>query len=281
MRLSKAVWEARAAAHRERLAPVLAAHLERRDRGEKHPVVDFLFEYYRFRPAALRRWTPGVGVWLEGAEAFLERPHFVGREGGVGLPLEGVPERRRAGAQWILKVLERTAARRPMIGCSGLHEWAMVYELADVRHGQLPLRVEHGALREVVETQPVRCSHFDAYRFFSASAKGFNQMQPTAETRAVFEQPGCLHTNMDLYKWAFKLDPWIPSELVADAFEFACAVREVDMRASPYDLSGLGYEPIAIETSEGRAEYARAQVEMFERGVPIRSRLIEAIGKLL
>ena len=36
-------------------------HLARRQRGVKHPVHDFLFTYYSFRPAQLRRWSPGFG----------------------------------------------------------------------------------------------------------------------------------------------------------------------------------------------------------------------------
>ena len=30
-------------------------------RGERHPVDDFLFEYYPNRPSLLRRWHPGLG----------------------------------------------------------------------------------------------------------------------------------------------------------------------------------------------------------------------------
>ena len=38
------------------------------------------------------------------------------------------------------------------------------------------------------------------------------------------------------------------------------------MRASPYDLAGLGYPPVPIETPAGRAEYARAQAGFAGRG---------------
>lgn len=281
--LEPAEWQAREARHRRRFAAVVAGRRDRQARGEKHPVHDFLFEYYRFRPAALERWTPGIGVWMADAERFLERQHFTSDPdtGAVGLPRSGVPEKRRAGARWMCDLLKRTAARRPMFGCSGLHEWAMIYERADIRHGQLPLRVDHAELRELVETQPVRCSHFDAFRFFSASATEFNLMRPTAETRAEFEQPGCLHANMDLYKWAFKLDPWIPGELVGDCFELALETREIDMRASPYDVSSMGYAAIPIETADGRAEYAQLQRGITERSAPLRSRLIAAIERLV
>ena len=79
-------------------------------------------------------------------------------------------------------------------------------------------------------------------------ARPLNRLQPTRETVPALEQRGCLHANMDLYKWAFKLAPLTPAELTADCFELARDIREVDMRASPYDLRSLGYGPIAIET---------------------------------
>ena len=40
-----------------------------RSRGEKHPIWDFLFTYYSYKPAVLRRWHPGAGVELEDAAA--------------------------------------------------------------------------------------------------------------------------------------------------------------------------------------------------------------------
>ncbi|VTQ80764.1 Uncharacterised protein [Corynebacterium pseudotuberculosis] len=39
-------------------------HLLRRKTGAKHPVFDFLFEYYPVRIAHLERWHPGFGVHL-------------------------------------------------------------------------------------------------------------------------------------------------------------------------------------------------------------------------
>ena len=85
---------------------------------------------------------------------------------------------------------------------------------------------------------------------------------------------------MDLYKWAYKLDPFVPSELIADCFALAAEIREMDMRASPYDLAELGYPPIAIETPAGRAEYAALQAEFARRGAPLRRRLIDVCDAL-
>ena len=99
-------------------------------------------------------------------------------------------------------------------------------------------------------------------------------MSTERATTALLEQRGCLHANMDLYKWAFKLAPYTPSELIADCFELARDIREVDMRASPYDLAGLGFPPIRIETAGGRAEYEQHQRALAARGEPLREKLI-------
>lgn len=58
-----------------------------------------------------------------------------------------------------------------------------------------------------------------------------------------------------LCRWAVKLVPLIDSSLVADCLELAILAREIDMRASPYDLKSFfgesdKYEPIKIETVE-------------------------------
>ena len=79
---------------------------------------------------------------------------------------------------------------------------------------------------------------------------------------------------MDLYKVAYKLTPLIPSELVGDCFELARDIRELDMRASPYDLADLGVSPVPIETDEGRQVYATAQREFAERASTLRAGLL-------
>ncbi len=230
-------------------------HLERRRRGDKHPVLDFLFEYYFFKPSQLLEWRTGCA--------------------------EPLPAHRRDSAQWILALLEATANRPPAFACFGLHEWAMVYETAERRHGGYPLRLSLSEINAFVRSQPVCCTHFDAYRFFTPAARPLNHRQLSRDQQLEVEQPGCLHANMDLYKWATKFWPWIPSDVVGDTFELAVAARELDMRASPYDLRSLGYEPVCIETGAGREEYRRAQQELFARAQPVRLRLIQAYRELL
>jgi len=265
--LPRAAWHARRAAHEARVDAWLTPHLARRRAGVRHPVEDFLFTYYSYRPAQLRRWRPGAGVELAGAEA-------------DSVDVAAVLARRGETIAWIRGLLAATAARPAHFGCFGLHEWAMVYRQDEVRHGAWPLRLGPAGTDRVVEESRIRCSHFDAYRFFTGPARPLNLLTPTRPGQPDQEQPGCLHANMDLYKWAYKLDPLSPSELVADCFALARDIRTLDMRASPYDLSGLGLDPVRIETPAGRAEYGAAQRGFAERAAPLRERLIALIDGL-
>jgi len=200
----------------------------------------------------------------------------------VALDLAALPTKRKEFIIWLRDLLEAMQERPGFFGCYGLHEWAMVYRQSadDVRHNTYPLRFAPAELAAIVERNAICCSHFDAFRFFTAFARPLNKLQPAREDAPRLEQRGCLHANMDLYKWAFKLAPFTPSELLADCFELARDIREIDMRASPYDLRALGFDPIAIETLEGRAEYERHQRAFTARGEPLRERLI-ALGERL
>jgi hypothetical protein len=67
-------WRAREAAHQLRADALTAAHRARKQRGERHPVEDFLWTYYSVKPGELRRWHPGAAAVLEGgARRPLER----------------------------------------------------------------------------------------------------------------------------------------------------------------------------------------------------------------
>jgi hypothetical protein len=178
------------------------------------------------------------------------------------------------------RLLAATASRAPTYGCFGLHEWAMVYRADETRH-DWPLRLGRDGTDAVVESHRIGCSHFDAFRFFTPDARPLNTLDPGRDDRPAFEQPGCLHAGMDLYKHAFRLTPMVPSELVADCFELARDIRVLDMRAAPYDLADLGFAPVRIETAAGKQEYAAAQRGFAERGAPLRQRLVDACASLL
>ena len=251
-------WRPRRAAHEERVDRLTAGHRARAARGEPHPVEDFLFTYYSHRPSRLRRWSPGAGVVLDGWEA--PQPW-----------LDPPPDR----VAWVADLLTRTASRTPGFGCFGLHEWAMAYR--GTRRHPLPLRLGEDGTAAVVEAQPLVCTHHDAFRFFTPAARPLNRHQPTRGDQLRLEQPGCLHANMDLYKWAYKLSPWVPAELVADCFELARRIRELDMRASPYDLTAYGYAPVQVETAEGRATYQAMQRAFADEAAVLRQRLLQEV----
>lgn len=274
-------WRARERKHGERADALTASHRQRSARGEKHPVEDFLFTYYSYKPAMLRRWHPGQGVELADAASsprVLWRGYRAGDTPG-GLRVDGEEIRARHGALLanIARILRATAQRSASYGCFGLHEWAMVYRESDHRHAA-PLRLGQEGTDAVVEAHDLRCTHFDAFRFFTREAAPRNRDALTRERQPAHEQPGCLHAGMDLYKWAMKLGPLVPGEVLLDAFELARDIRTLDMRASPYDLAAWGYSAVRIETAEGKAEYVRAQRGFARRAEGIRQALIQVIG---
>ena len=285
--LAEATWRSRAAAHEARVDAFVAPHLARRAEAIKHTVHDFLFTYYSQRPARLRRWHPGYGVGLAGGE------EYAGLKGygavSTGSTTESVavsPEyvaSQRPMIESLHALLTATAGRTANFGCFGLHEWAMVYRMSEeqTRHADWPLRLGPEGTDTVVESHRIACSHFDAFRFFTEPARPLNALAPTSGDRPAYEQPGCLHAGMDLYKHAFRLTPMIDSDLVADCFELARDIRVLDMRAAPYDLADLGFEPVRIETPEGKQQYVEAQRLFAQRGAPLRRRLIEECERLL
>ena len=278
-------WAARAAAHDARVERWTAPHRERRRRGESHPVLDFLFTYYSETPSRLRRWHPGPGVALAPGDDG-PAPHAAWRwyatddDGAVSLDVGAHRADRGDTVRFVARLLAATASRPAFTGCFVMHEWAMVYRADDRRH-PLPLRLGRAGTDAVVEAQPIRCTHYDAFRFFTPEAVGRNALQPTRATQTDLEQPGCLHAGMDLHKWSLKLGPAVPGELALDCFALAADVRLLDMQASPYDLGSYGHPAVAVETPEGRTEYARRQRELALRAAGLRQRLLDVCGTLL
>jgi len=280
MVLDEGEWTPREQAHRERVDDFLRSF--RAPAGQSHPVWDFLFTYYSLRPRQLRTWHPGFGVVLAGdaAQRYVSRSGYGRAPAGVGVTREFLAGRADT-VRFIAGLMRATASRPARLNCFGLHEWAMVYRSPTVRHSQVPLRLGADGTDAVVESMPLRCSHFDAFRFFTEPATELNSERLTRDGQAGAEQPGCLHAAMDCYKFAYKLGPLVDSALVMDCLELAARARELDMRASPYDLRAFGFDPIAIETPAGRAEYVRVQQHIAESAAPLRERLADHCERLL
>lgn len=243
---------------------------------------DFLFTYYSLRPRQLRVWHPGYGTALGGGRAaqYLDRAGYIATADGVTID-PGYLDSRIPTVRFVAALLTATSARTPQFGCFALHEWAMVYRAGDRRHQSVPLRLGPAGTDAVVEAGELRCTHFDAYRFFTEAAVNRNQRRLTRTAQADSEQPGCLHANMDLYKWCYKLGPLVESTLLLDCLDLAFDARRLDMQASPYDLRGYGLDPITVEEPGGRAEYTRRQTGIVERAAPLRAALLERCERLL
>ncbi|MGV3103771.1 3-methyladenine DNA glycosylase [Rothia sp. 32237D007AR] len=302
--LTAATWRTQASAHEQRSGRYALPFAERRKRGQAHPVEDFLFTYYTLKPGQFMRWHPGAGIILQDAgeranwkfyraatqqeleEAGLPPAEAAtaAQEGSsVLVDTEKFAQDRATAIDFARIIVGKTAAKPGFFGCFGLHEWAMAYKSVEnnIRHDYLKLRLGAEGTDRVVESHKIRCSHFDAFRFFMPQAAPMNEFRPTRQTQRDMEQPACLHSNMDIYKWAYKLLPLIASELVMDCFELAWQARELDMKAAPYDLKEWGYEPIPIETAEGKAEYVRQQRSLAERSVRLRQRLLDSLTSSL
>lgn len=263
-----------------KIRSIIAPYHQLKSYQKRHPVMDFLFEYYSFSTSKLLTFNPGFGKEMPAEWIQSNYRYALNSQKQWALKPEDFPIKRLRMLQWTLALLETIDARPKAFGCYGLHEWAMVYRIDQVRHDQLNLRLPHDEIADFVDSQQIKCSHFDAYRFFTPDAAPLNQLNPTLDQRLSMEQGGCIHVNMDLYKWTYKLHPWLGSELLWDAFLLAHETRYFDMKASPYDLSAYGLDPIRIETPEGRQEYVQGQKTIADRADVVRRNLISALEDL-
>lgn len=278
-------WQHLATSHRIEVKRWTEPYRRRKASHQQHPVYDFLFTYYPFSLGRLEQWHPGIGHSLacqNGSPQRFQSRHYLQLEGIISLNPSSLVSKEITRLKWIHNLLSLTQKRTPHFACYGLHEWAMVYQGQNVRHeSSTPLRLPQNEIDELVHSRSISCSHFDAYRFFSPSAIEFNKLKPTLDSRQDFEQCGCLHTNMDLYKWASKCMPWVGSDLLWQCFKLALRARELDMRASPYDLSAYGYDPVKIETPQGRTEYEARQREISKQAIPLRQNLIDILAEVI
>jgi hypothetical protein len=192
-------WRADAAAHELRVRSLVGGHLHNFD--SSNPIYNFLFKYYFWKPSVVASYSPGWNKVLIGAQpndvthGGGQRAASVWRSGGQddagGLFFDGMrcsPET-LVGLQNTLDLLRATEQRPPVLNCFGMHEWAMLYSLAtpaaktggggggggggQSKHQRLPLRLSQAALDAAVEERaPLKCTHFDAFRFYTPKAVG-------------------------------------------------------------------------------------------------------------
>lgn len=289
MTISIEAWTSRVKEHSLLLSPFADAFHKRRSLKLSHPVHDFLFTYYSFSPQKLKQWVPSFEENLEcSSQLWEDYPwlneywfSFDGRQ--LSLNRERVQGNIIGLTKFVENLCSNIMQQPPRFSCFGLHEWAMVYKLTpeELRHKNHTLRLSPQEIANFIESQTLCCSHYDAFRFFTKEASPLNTITPRLDTRLQNEQGGCLHVNMDLYKWSTKLWPWVGSDFIRKAFFHALEGRELDMRASPYGLSAEGFSPICIETEEGRKQYQKEQRKYAERAIPLRKELLEFCTRFL
>jgi hypothetical protein len=315
--VARSTWEAAAKQHEtamfDLLYPPGKTLKARRHSVRAHPVYNFLHQYYRFSPAALLKYSPGPNIILSDSfhaedqassllnsdfrcisylhDGFYYSPFLLrgtdGRDAikkhnGSGRTLLDELVRCR-------QLLQRSLERRPLLSCFGLHEWAMLYWPATQdrlrpKQENLPLRVSQDVINATVDANPLRCTHFDAWRFFHPSTQPRNVIPTLSrESQLQHEQPGCIHNTMDLFRIAHLAYPLISSKLLIEALEIAISARKIDMRSSPYDLSTVaGCENvIAVETPEGRRLMMQEQEKLYLDSIDIRKNLLLALDEIL
>ena len=267
--------------HYNVLAPFVKSFRKWRNLGKKHPVYDFLFTYYSFSGGELLRWTPGLNYSLESIPKNCAWNNFYEKKDkGYNIDPKKFAEHRKPYLDWAIKYLTCTRDRQAVFHCFGLHEWAMVYESKTRHHPQENLRLSNDEIRDVVDSHSLCCTHYDAYRFFTPSSKPKNLYLLERSKVSEFDQKGCIHVNMDLYRFSYKIAPFISSDAMKEAFLLSKHAREIDMRASPYDLSNYGLTPIFIETEDGKKEYVKLQQDLSKNATSIRDKLIREYQEL-
>ena len=220
--------------------------------------------------------TPGTASHAggESARRFLGRAGYGEHGSAVTVTHEHLVSRIET-VEFIADLLQSTAGRPARFNCFGLHEWAMVYRSARraPRSGSVAARAGGHRRRgriDAVALQPLRRLPV-LHRAGGAPQRGTAEprvagRQRTAGVRA--RRDGHLQVGVQAGP-AGRLRTASPT-----ASNSPPTARELDMRASPYDLTGYGFAPIAVETPTGRAEYVRGQQDVADRAAPLRTRAV-------
>ena len=151
---------------------------------------------------------------------------------------------------------------------------------------QLKLRIPQTEIDNLVEGNlncSLKCTHFDAFRFFHPEAKHLNNLELTREKQVESENGSCIHATMDLFKYAYILYPFVSSSLLQRCFFLAFEARFLDMRSSPYDVSMFEgcADAIHIETNIGRKQFVTEQKALYKKSQPIRKELLGVYDTVL
>ena len=264
-----------------------------------HPIYNFIHKYYSYSLKQISFYSPGMNILLEEVHTKNDINHILSPDffnsidsnkslcnGMYEIERNNLSNKKRKKFERSRDILLRTSIAPPHFSCFGLHEWAMLAkgDGKENKHQTLPLRVPQNVIDKMVQSKgALRCTHFDAFRFFHPDVTALNDVQLSRSNQLDTEQPGCVHATMDLFKYAYELYPLISADTLRDCLQVSLDARHIDMRASPYDCStveGVG-DPIKIETAVGRKQYASEQEVLYKKSAPIRLELLRAYEAVL
>lgn len=289
--LNEQTWRAAALEHRTGLLRLLSPGLIQETEGRhtfdrQNPIYNFLSDYYGFKGSKgvkrLLRWSPGSCI-LEGVQesdfaTVLPLRGLSSYETGIAIydPL-ALQTINPAPFLWYRNVLSKTLHAEPILHCYGLHEFAMQYGDAVHHYQSLTLRVEQDVIKSTVERKGVHCTHVDALQYFTKDALPLNvHEQYKRSDQLRWEQPACVHSQMDLIQYGMRLQPFVDARLIRDIIAVVLEARKLDVAASPYDATPYGLSPVPVETKEGRKLYRKRQTEIMRQAQPLRKDLLEA-----
>ena len=139
-------------------------------RDKLHPIYNFILGYYHFQPQILSQYSPGCGVMID-LDGSMDVLSDLPQKGRVMYSDSCIifdpqvcsftPDKVSAFRR-TLDILKQVQKRTPIFHCHGLHEWAMLYsQTKPFRTQNLPLRVSHETIQEVIKNQPMNCTHFE------------------------------------------------------------------------------------------------------------------------
>ena len=197
----------------------------------------------------------------------------------VAVDIDGVPVGPRcADRRSPPRLLDATSAAPAQFGCFGLHEWAMVYRQDDRSAAALrivPLRLGQAGTDEVVRDASDPLHPLRRVPVLHPAAPGrATLLQPDLDVAGrTWSSPAACMRRWTSTSGPTSCIPVVPSDLLLDCFVLARAIRELDMRASPYDLTDLGYPPVRIETAAGQGGIRRRSTGLRGAAQVLRRRL--------
>ena len=202
----------------------------------------------------------------------------------VTVDLDAFRQARGSQLAFTARLLGATAAAPGQFGCFGLHEWAMVFQQDDTarRHQDWPLRLGQAGTDDVVREHQIRCTHFDAFRFFTPPARPLNGLQPDRESQTAVGAAGLPARVHGRLQMGLQADSGGAERPAAGRVR----AREVD--------PGTGHARVAVRPDRaglpararskppaGKAEYVAAQREFGRQAQLLRRRLLDTVSTVL